>query len=616
MTNPGEGAAKQRLETMLIQCDAEIGRHPASAAAHFRRATVLHGFQKFGDALQSYDRAVGIDPEFAAAWNNRARALRALRRLDEALESCNRAIALEPQNADAQLNLGNVLMELDRCGDALVSYERAIALKPDLAEAHYNRGNAESRLGRPQDAIRSYDHAIALRPGFAEAHHLKANMLEKLERLTDALTSYDRALARKPDFAESYNNRGNVLHRLGRLAESVESFTRAVRLKPGYALAWSNRASALKDMSRLEEALESCDQAIAFAPGLAAAHYARGNVLKGLKRLEDALQSFDRAIEIQPDFAEAHWNKAVSTLLMGDFERGWRLYEQRETHGAAAGSSWTGSESINGKTLFVTAEQGYGDTIQFCRYALLAAERGAKVTLAVQEALLGLLRDLDPSITIIGVGAAPPAFDYQISLLSMPLAFATRADTVPAKVPYLRADPDRISRWKERLGADGFKIGISWQGAVGGEVDIGRSFPARHFETLAAIPGVRLISLQKNAGMEQLRDLPAGMKVETFGDELDPGPDAFVDTAAVMENLDLVVTSDTAVAHLAGALGRPTWVALSHVPDWRWMLDRDDSPWYPTMKLFRQAERNNWPGVFDAMRTNLLEQLLKTETRR
>jgi hypothetical protein len=298
---------------------------------------------------------------------------------------------------------------------------------------------------------------------------------------------------------------------------------------------------------------------------------------------------------------------------MGDFERGWEHYESRETCAAPSpdwGVRWTGDESLEGKSLLILAEQGFGDTIQSCRFAPLAAARGAKVTLAVQDPLVALLECLKPGIMITALSAVVPTrFDYHIPLLSMPRAFHTRTDNIPASIPYLSANPWRIEAWNARMGTHGFRIGICWQGAVGGEVDIGRSFPVRHFETLAEIPGLRLISLQKNAGVEQLRDLPAGMKVETFGDTLDPGPDAFVDTAAVMENLDLVITSDTAIAHLAGALGRPVWVALSHVPDWRWLLDRDDSPWYPTMRLFRQPRRNDWAGVFAAIKTSLLELL-------
>ncbi len=640
-------AERMRPEDALKRCDAEIRLHPALAAPHVQRGIVLQSLQKPGEALQSYESAIRLDPgfadahyhranllgslrrfdeavagydratstrpDFAPAWNNRARALRALRRLEEALESCERAIALDPAQADAHVNHGNVLMELDRSEDAFVSYGRAIALAPDLAEAHYNRANAAARLGRAEDALRDFDRAVALRPGFAEAHHARANALEKLGRLVEALASFDRAAALKPDLAESYNNKGNILCRLGRRAEAVDSYTSAVRNRPGYALAWSNRGSALKDIGRLEEALESCDRAIALAPGLAAAHHNRGTILKGLKRLSDAVGSFDRAIVCAPDFADAHRNKAIATLLMGDFAQGWQLYERRNTgtaaFPAASGQPWTGDEKLDGRTLLIRAEQGFGDTFQFCRYARLAADRGARVTLAVQDPLVALLKCLEPTVTVTSLSEAVSDSDYHIALLSMPRAFRTDAHSIPANIPYLAADPVRIAAWRARIATQGFRVGICWQGAIGGDVDIGRSFPVRQFETLAGMPGIRLISLQKNAGAEQLRDLPAGMSVETFGDALDPGPAAFVDTAAVMENLDIIISSDTAVAHLAGALGRPIWVALSHVPDWRWLMDRDDSPWYPTMRLFRQSERNDWTGAFAAMKNSLPELL-------
>jgi tetratricopeptide (TPR) repeat protein len=581
-----------------------------SNSARMMSSAGSSGNVRLEEALRLCEAEIRRRPRFAPAWTAKARALRALRRLGEALQSCDKAIELQPDDLEANLVRGNVLMELDRPEDALPSYERAVVLKPDLAEAHYNRANATARLGRQQDALQGYDRAIAIKPGFAEAHHARANALEKLGRLNEALEGFNRAAALKPELAEAYNNKGNILCRLGRHAAAVESYTRAVRARPGYALAWNNMASALKDMGRFEAALESCDRAIAIVPGFATAHHNRGNVLKALKRLPEAIRSFDRAIELAPDFAGAHRNRATTTLLMGDFERGWEYYECRETCAATRpewGSRWTGNESLEGKSLLILAEQGFGDTIQFCRFAPLAAARGGKVTLAVQDPLVALLGCLRPEIAITALSAVVPSkFDYHIPLLSMPRVFHTHTDNIPANIPYLSADPGRIEAWKARMGMHGFRIGISWQGAVGGEIDIGRSFPVSHFETLAAIPRLRLISLQKNAGLEQLRDLPAGMNVETLGDELDPGTEAFFDTAAVMESLDLVITSDTAIAHLAGALGRPVWVALSHVPDWRWLLDRDSSPWYPTMKLFRQPRRNDWAGAFAAMKTSLL----------
>jgi tetratricopeptide (TPR) repeat protein len=585
---------------------------PDLADAHYHRANLLGALRRFDEAVAGYDDATNIRPHFAQAWNNRARALRALRRLDESLLSWDRAIALEPADTDAHLNRGNVLMEIDRPEEALASYGRALALTPDLAEAHYNRATAALRLGRAEDALQDFDRTIALKPGYAEAHHMRANVLDRLGRQDEAVQGFQRAVALKPDLVESHNNKGNLLCRLGRQAEAVDSYTRAVQRRPDYALAWSNRGSALKAIGRFEDALESCDRAIGLAPDLAAAHHNRGNALKGLKRLEDAIGSFERAIELVPAFEDAHRNRATTTLLTGDFERGWRLYERRNAGMSVppnSGSIWTGTEDLEGKTLLIGAEQGFGDTFQFCRYAPLAAARGAKVTLAVQDPLVALLKCLEPETSVTALSTAPAGFDYYIPLLSMPHAFQTRANNIPSTVPYLHPDPDKIRHWRDRIGSEGFRIGICWQGAVGGEVDIGRSFPVRHFAPLAEIPGTRLISLQKNAGVEQLHDLPAGMTVEAFGDALDPGPQAFVDTAAAMENLDLVITSDTAVAHLAGALGRRTWLALNYVPDWRWLLDRDESPWYPTMKLFRQPRRNDWAGVFAAIRTSLLELL-------
>jgi len=226
------------------------------------------------------------------------------------------------------------------------------------------------------------------------------------------------------------------------------------------------------------------------------------------------------------------------------------------------------------------------------------------VIFAVQDALVQLLKTLDPGIAIQSLATRATGFDYQIALMSMPLAFRTRLETCPARVPYLHADGERLAKWRERLGGHGFKIGICWQGKQA-DIDIGRSFPLRHFEAIAKLPDVRLISLQKHDGVEQLRDLPPGTRVETLGQDFDAGPHAFLDTAAVLECLDLIITSDTAVAHLAGAMGRPAWVALKCVPDWRWLLDRSDSPWYPTFRLFRQPEPGDWPNVFAAIQTEL-----------
>ncbi|HEX3430115.1 MAG TPA: tetratricopeptide repeat protein [Rhizomicrobium sp.] len=646
-TTEGEGTAgdgRPTLEEALQRCEAEIRRKPRLAAAHFRRAMVLQSLKRFAEALESHDRATRLDPafaeahyrkanllmasrrpeaalasydcalavaqDFAPAWNDRARALRALRRSGEALASCDRAITLQPSDSDFHLNRGNVLMTLARPGDAAESYQRAIALRPDLVEAHFNLGNAFRQIGRTTEALESFDRAIDLRPQFAEAHHSKASVLADLNRPDEAVTSFDHAIALKPELAEFYNNRGIALHRLGRFDEALESYSNAIAKRPGYALAFHNRGATLRELGRLDEALQDCTRAIGLDPGFAEAIYNRGNVLKGLRRPDEALRDYDRAIALRPGLAEAHWNRAVCTLLMGRFEEGWPLYEKRPRRpelppSLATRTVWSGAESLERKTLYVHAEQGLGDTIQFCRYALPAAEKGGEVILAVQDPLVRLMRSLGPKVRIVGATADPPPSDFRIALPSMPFAFHTDANSVPAQIPYLTSEPENVRRWKARIGSEGLRIGICWQGAKGGDVDIGRSFPVHHFAGIARLPGVRLISLQKGAGAEQLLDLPAGMNVQTFGNDLDAGADAFVDTAAVMENLDLVITSDTAVAHLAGALGRPVWLALNFVPDWRWLLDRTDSPWYPTMRLFRQTVRGDWQGVFAAMEAQI-----------
>lgn len=584
-----------------------IDARPDYALAHNNRGNVLRDLDRLEEAVESFDRAIEVMPEHAVARKNRGGALRALGRPGEALQSFDSAIELNPGFAEAHVDRGNVLMDLKRPEEAVESYERAIAIRPDLAAAHYNMGIALRGLKRFPDAGRSLDRALQLKPDFAEAWHQKGNVFEEIGKFDQAVLCYDRAVATNPRFSEAYNNRGRALHRLRRLEEALDSYERAINCKPDYVLAYTNRASTLSDLGRLEEAIESCNKAIELNDRFAGAYYNRGNAQKALKRLDDAIESFDRAIELEPHVAKSYWNKATCSLLIGDFEQGWPLHEWRMWHSPSSGLSpiaqppWSGRDNIAGKILFIHAEQGFGDTIQFCRYALVAEERGAEVVLAVQDPLVRLLGSLSSTIEIVPVTAAPPAFDRHIRLLSMPLAFRTGLDDIPARVPYLRAEPDKIEKWRERIGKNGFRVGICWQGAKGGEIDIGRSFPVGHFEGLARLPNVRLISLQKNAGTEQLLDLPAGMRVEEFGDELDRGRDAFIDTAALMESLDLVIAPNTAIAHLAGALGRPTWVALSYVPDWRWMLDRSDSPWYPTVRLFRQAKRSDWSSVFADM---------------
>ncbi|MBM3384390.1 MAG: tetratricopeptide repeat protein, partial [Betaproteobacteria bacterium] len=455
-----------------------------------------------------------------------------------------------------------------------------------------------------------YKRVIELKPDYAEAWYNRGVTLGDFKRHEEALASYDRAIELKPDYAAAWSNRGVALNDLKRHEEALASYKRAIELKPDYAEAWSNRGNALNDLWRHEEALASYDRAIVLKPEYAEAWSNRGNALNDLRRHEEALASYDRAIELQPDYAVANWNKSLDLLRLGDFERGWKLYEWRWRLDNLTSPQrhftpplWLGEVPLEGKTILIHAEQGLGDTIKFCRYIKLVQQLGSEVIFEVQAPLASLLSQLDGVARLIPRGTALPAFDYQCPLLSLPLAFKTNLVSIPASIPYLSAEADRVKQWKDHLGDHGYKIGICWQGT---QKD--RSVSITFFQALSQIPNVRLVSLLKGDGERDLDSLPDGMRIETLGSGFDSSG-AFLDTAAVMKCCDLVITIDTSVAHLAGALGVRTWVALKFIPDWRWMLDRSDSPWYPTMRLFRQKQRDEWQSVFDEMSLTLRSEL-------
>jgi tetratricopeptide (TPR) repeat protein len=595
--------------------DQAIKYQPNHFEAHNNRGNALRDLKRLEEALQNFDQAIRLKPDFADAHHNRAKALRDLGRPDQAISSVDNALSLKPDFAEALFTKGTALQGLERFDEALQCYERAIELQPGNAEAHFAKGSTLQRIERFEDALLSYDRVIELQPGNAEAHFAKGSTLHRLERFEDALRSYDWAVEFQPGNPEIHFAKGSTLESLGRGDEALQSYDRAIEIRPDFAEVHNQRGNVFQELRRSEEALQCYEKSISIKPDQFAAYNNRGNVLRLMKRFSEAIRSFDKAIEIRPDCADAYWNQAAVVLLLGDWKTGWPLYEWRKRLPKYAGlwsspqAEWTGHEDLTEKTLLIHAEQGLGDTIQFCRYALLAREKGARVVLAVQDQLARLLKSLQPGIEVLRLGGSQAASDYQVVLMSMPLAFGTEPSTCPASVPYLRAEPERVASWRGRIGSEGFRIGICWQGNKKAPIDAGRSFPLRHFEAIARLPNIRLISLQKHDGVDQLDDLPSGMRVETLGDDFDAGPDAFLDTAAVMECLDLVITSDTTVAHLAGALARPTWVALKHVPDWRWLLDRSDSPWYPTMKLFRQPTAGDWVSVFADMEARLVERI-------
>jgi FkbM family methyltransferase len=600
-------AQQGRLDEALANHDKALALQPNSVG-YSCRSVILKDLGQLEAALESCDKALALDARNYEARNNRGNVLTAMSRLDEALAEYDRGLLIKPDYAEAYYNRGIALLQLERYDDALASYDRAISIEPTHSRAWNNRGFVLARLSRPDEALASYDRAIALRPDYSKAFFNRAVTFAELKRLDEALESYDCAIDIEPSCA-AFNNRGVVLKELGRLHEALASYDRALKLEPGNPEAYSNRGVALRERGRNTEALREFDKAIELRADYSEAYNNRGTSLMALKRIDDALASYDRALEANAANAEAYKNRGICRLLAGRLSEGWADYEWRwktkELLGrrpAIRAEEWQG-QNLAGKRLALYSEQGLGDIIQFARYVPRLVALGANVTLLVRSPMSRLLKPLTKRVNVTNKVPPDEAFDYSCALLSIPRWLTTH--DIASSVPYLGAEEELVARWKERVGTHGFKIGIAWQGSPHGKIDSGRSIPLSSFVPLARIPGVRLISLQKEHGLEQLADVPEDVKIELLGADFDSGPDAFIDTAAVMMNLDLIITSDTSIAHLAGALARPTWVALKYVPDWRWLLDRADSPWYPTMRLFRQKTDGDWKTVFENIESEL-----------
>jgi tetratricopeptide (TPR) repeat protein len=590
-----------RLLDALALIGAALRTNPNAPPALLNYGLVLDALTRREEALASYDKALAIQPDYAEAHYNRGIVLRGLERPAQALASFERALSIRPDYAEAHYNRGNVLQDLKRPAEALASYDRALAVRPDTAEVLHNRGNALQALQRPAEALASYDRALAIKPDHVGALNNRGLALTGLHRPAEALRSFERVLAIQPDHARALNNRGNTLQELRRPAEALASYEKALAVKPAYAEAHYNRGIVLRGLKRPAEALASFDRALAIEPSHVDALNNRGIVLRDLDRPLEALASYDRALAIEPGYAEAHSNRSCLALLLGDFERGfeefewrWRVPEIAPWRRDFAQPLWRGDAPLAGKTILLHAEQGFGDAIQFVRYVPLVAAAGARVVLEVPPPLAALFARAAGAALVIGRGEELPAFDCHCPLASLPLAFKTRLETIPARVPYLSPAHDRVLKWQQRLPQAGKRrVGIAWAGNPNFKGDQSRSIGLARFSPLLSVSGIELVGLQRDlrdGDRDILRDHP---QVVHLGDAIAD----FDDTAAIMSSLDLVISSDTSVAHLAGALGRPVWVLLQYVADWRWLRERSDNPWYPTARLFRQPELDDWESV-------------------
>jgi tetratricopeptide (TPR) repeat protein len=566
-------------------------------------------------AVRLIGEAIAAAPNAPHFHNNLGSAERAAGRPEAALRCYDRAIALAPDYAEAFNNRGVALEQLERFAEAVACYDRAVALRPDYADAFYNRGNALRGLRRRVEAVVSYDRAIELRPSYEAALNNRGVQLQALGRREAALASFTAALALRPDNAEAAYNRANILNELGRAEAAVAGYRQAIALRPDYAEAHNNCGNALMALNQPAAALACFDHAATLRPDWAELSNNRGTALLQLNRHEEAHAAYGRALVMRPDYPEARMNRGMCRLAMGDFARGWREYEARWlvpglSHMARRQRQpgWVDRPASAGGTLLLHAEQGFGDTLQFCRFVALAAAR-FPVVLEVPRPLFRLMRTLDGPQAVIAHGDDLPAFDLHCPLLSLPLMLGTSLETIPASVPYLHADAAAAAAWQRRLAPlPGLRVGLVWGGRRREEAhatDARRSMALAQFAPLAAVEGLSLVSLQLGEPAAEAHTPPDGLVLQDWTGELDD----FADTAALVAGLDLVITVDTAVAHLAGALGREVWILSRFDACWRWLIGREDSPWYPTARLFRQPAPGDWDSVMRGVAAALRARL-------
>lgn len=542
-------------------------------------------------------------------------------RFGEAISMYQKALEIQPDLAVAYYNMGNALKKLGRINEALASYLKAVDLEPNAAEPYYNMGNTFKDQGKLNEAVSCYKKALELRPGYAEVRCNLGHVLQKRGELGEAVRHYEKATQILPDLVEAWYGMGNVLKEKGEWEEAIFCFQKALVLRPDYSGAYNNMGNIFREQRRLEKAIFCYEKAIQIEPSNAAAYNNMGSAFQDQGKIDMSIEKFDQALKLRPEHAETHFNRALALLVRGDFLEGWKGYEWRfkkpdwktaypELYKIPR---WDGS-CFSGKRLLVHHEQGHGDNLQFIRFLPMVKARGGTVIFESSRPLLRLFRNfpgIDELLERTPANSSSEEFDLYIPLLSLPGIFETTLETVPGEVPYLHADPGEAESWRTRLGNGGFKVGIVWAGNPEHKNDHNRSCALDHFLPLADIPSVRLYGLQK--------EITAGGKASSRGmlpDNLGEHLDDFANTAGVLENLDLLISVDTSVAHLAGAMGRPVWLLLPFAPDWRWLLNREDSPWYPTMRLFRQMKPGDWNAVFQLIACEVRKMVSKREANR
>jgi tetratricopeptide (TPR) repeat protein len=557
------------------------------------------------EAARFMSRALALNPHHAATQFNHANVLRKLERWSDAEQAYARVLALKPDHVEARRQRGHMLAEMKRDADALYELDR---VPTDNIQTLTLRAKLRFNAGRLSDAFADYELIVNLDPQNWEAWNNRGIMLDKVERYEDALQSYDRALALAPNDLNAMHNRGAALLCLSRFDEALPLFEHLIAADPGHADNWSCHGVALASLMRLDEALVSFEKGLALDPESMRAGNGKGMALVALGRPQEAIVQYKKVAGRHPGNPMTHGNLAFAELVSGNLIDGFVNYEWRRKDGPIGKGQrdypqpeWTG-ENLAGKTLLLHPEQGLGDVVQFGRFVPLLATRGASVILETPPALTTLMRSLDGSPSVITTGDPLPRFDLHGPLMSVAHRLGLTLETIPAAIPYLRADEAKRTAWRQKLAPlQGKRVGICWSGHRIHRNDHARSIPFANFAAVLDVPGISFVSLQRevrDADQSQLRAHPH------ISDWMNDVAD-FADTAALISELDLVVTVDTSVAHVAGALGKPVWILITSAPDWRWLLNRSDSPWYPTARLFRQPTLGDWRSVTASVRDAL-----------
>jgi len=574
----------------------------------FQKGSVLHQQNYLVEAQAIYEKILCIQPDHFDTLQLLGSLLAQIKKYSEAVKYLSKALEINPGDARTLCNQGIVLKELKRFDEALVSYAQAILVNPSYADAFNNQGIVLQELKRFDEALASYDQAIAIEPKFAQAYYNRGIVLQELKRFDEALASYDLAISINPNFVNAYNNKGVILKSLKRFDEALSIYNQAISIKPDHPKTYYNQGKTLQELNRHDEALACYDQAIKIDPNYLEAYNNRGNTLQAIKQFDRALVNYNHAIAIRPDYADAYFNKSTLLILRGDYKEGWQLYEWRwkQKHNINSRRSykqalWLGNESLINKTLLITMEQGFGDYIQFIRYALLAEQSGAKVILEAPLLLMKLTATLKGHFILIESGKSLPDFDYYCPVVSLPLAFKTSVETIPAPLSYLYVDEAKKQQWNKRLGKHVMtRIGLVWAGNPDHTNDRNRSLLLKQFSSLFTL-SFEFHSLQKDireVDSQTIMDFP---HIYQHQDELQD----FSDTAALVDAMDVIISVDTSVAHLAGAMGKKLWLLLPYLPDFRWMLNREDSPWYPSARLYRQEKINDWNAPLQKLKNDL-----------